>query len=113
MKNVYEKIAEVLSDQSFYADNKDVKTPEELLAAVKQYVPEASNEEIDEILTQVSVQLNKENGELTEDDLDDVAGGVFTVAITVAGIVTAVKYAAAIGAAAGTLYWYYKHRKCL
>jgi hypothetical protein len=108
---VMEKIGAVMSEPGFYEKYKDVATAEELLAAVKQEVPEATVEEIDQFLTKVSEQLQDNAEELSESDLENVAGGL-AITFTVAGVCAVIKGAAVVGGAVGTLYWYYKHRNC-
>ena len=108
---VFEKLSAVLSQKSFYEANEAVATAEELVALLQREVPEATAEEIDLFLTKVSENLMGENEELSENDLDTVAGG-FTITITVAGVCAFVKGAAIVGTAVGGAIWYYKHRKC-
>lgn len=108
---VMEKISALLSDKAFYETYKDVASAEELLAAVQKEVPEATPEEIDLFLSEVSEQLQGGEEELSESELENVAGG-FAITITVAGVCAFIKGAAIVGGAVGTLYWYYKHRKC-
>ena len=110
--NVMEKLAAVLSEQSFYEEYKDLATPEAVTAVLMEKVPEATAEDIDRFMTEVSTQLLGEN-ELNEGELDQVAGGVFTITITVAGVVACVKGAAAVGTVVGGVVWYWKHRKCI
>lgn len=111
MNSIQECILEVLGNPSFYDENRNVDNPDDLVAAIKKMVPEASVEQIDEVLMTVSKQLQTEDDELFEADLNNVAGG-FAVTITVAGVCAVIKGAVAVGAAAGTIYWYYKHRNC-
>lgn len=109
---VMEKIGALLSDKAFYETYKNVATAEELLAAVQKEVPEATAEEIDQFLTKVSEQLQGGEAELSENELENVAGG-FGITLTVAGVCAFIKGAAVVGGAVGTLYWYYKHRNCV
>lgn len=108
---VMEKLGVLLTDKAFYENNKDVATPEEIIAVIQREVPEATTEEIDQFLTMVSEQLQREGNELSEEELDDVAGG-FAVTLTVAGVCAFIKGAAVVGGAIGTAVWYYKHRNC-
>lgn len=108
---VMEKLAAVLSEQSFYEENKNLATPEAVTAVLMEKVPEATAEDIDQFMTTVSEQLLGE-GELNEGDLENVAGGVIGITITVAGVVACVKAAAAVGTVIGGVAWYWKHRKC-
>lgn len=108
---VTEKLGILLSGETFYEKYKDVATSEEIIAVIQHEVPEATAEEIDQFLTMVSEHLQSTEGELSEADLENVAGG-FAVTLTVAGVCTFIKGAAVVGTAVGTLVWYYKHRKC-
>lgn len=107
--DIIEKIATALNNDAFFEENKDINNPDELISVIKAKVPEATNDEIDAFLTQVSEYLNKD-GELNEDDLDTVVGGVFTVTITFIGVCKLVGACAAVGGAVGTTIWYYKNR---
>lgn len=108
---VMEKLGALLSDKAFYENNKDVATTEDIIAVIQREVPEATAEEIDQFLTMVSEQLLREGNELSEEELDNVAGG-FGITLTVAGVCAFIKGAAVVGTAIGTAVWYYKHRKC-
>lgn len=108
---IMERIGAVLSEKAFYEAYENVTTPEDLVAAVQQKVPEATVEEIDQFLTKVSEQLQSNEAELSENELENVSGGV-AITLTVAGVCAFIKGAAVVGGAAGTLYWYYKHRNC-
>lgn len=105
------KMAALLSDKSFYEKNEDVATNEDIIAVIQREVPEATKEEIDQFLTMVSEQLQCEGNELSEEELDNVAGG-FAITLTVTGVCAFIKGAAVVGTAIGTAVWYYKHRKC-
>lgn len=104
-----EKMATILSDQAFYDEYKDLQNPDDIISAIQSKVPEASAEEIDQFLAYISKQLQSENGELSEIDLESVAGG-FAITLTVAGVITAVKCCAAAGALIGAAVWYWKNR---
>lgn len=108
---IAEKLNVVLSDRSFYEENKNLQSHDEIIQAIQCKVPDATAEEIDQYLTLVSEQLQQDNAELSETELDAVAGG-FGVTITVATVITAVKYGAAAGTVIGGALWYWKHRNC-
>lgn len=108
---IMERMGALLREKAFYENNQNVETAEELVSAIQREVPEATVEEIDQFLTMVSEQLQHEESELSESELDNVAGG-FAITLTVAGVCAFIKGAAIVGGAVGTLYWYYKHRKC-
>jgi len=112
-KNAVEKIIAVLSEQSFFEENKDLATPEAITAAILEKVPEATAEDVDMVMTHVSNQLQQ--GELTEDNLDNVAGGALGALaawFTVDLVLKCVGAAAATGTVIGGACWYWKHRKC-
>lgn len=108
---IMEKLGALLSDKEFYEKNKAVATNDELVALIRREVPEATEEEIDRFLTMVSEQLLSEGSELSEEELENVAGG-FGITLTVAGVCAFIKGAAVVGTAVGTAIWYYKHRNC-
>lgn len=112
MTNVMDKLTEVLSNEAFYMENKDLEKPEEIIAAIQNEVPEATAEEIDELLTRVSEMVNRDDEELTMDDLEAVAGG-FSITLTMATVGTVLKIAAGAGTVIGGVMWYWKHRKCI
>ena len=111
MNDVISQIAAVLSEQSFFEEYGDLEKQEDIIAAIQTKVPEATAEEIDACLTSISTVLQREQDELDESDLDDVAGGIV---ITLAVIGTACKcvaLAATVGGLAGGAIWYWKNRK--
>lgn len=108
---VQEKILGVLSDENFYKVNQDLSEPEDIIKAIQALVPDATDEEIDSILSAVSEELQKRNTELNEEDLDMVAGG-FAITLTVTGVLAILGAAGAAGGAIGGAIWYWKHRKC-
>lgn len=107
---IEQKIAEVLSNLSFYEEH-NAENPEEIIKAVQEQVPDATAEQIGEFIVAVSEGLNKNDEALSEEDLENVAGGVITVTITAAGVCAVVKGAAAAGALIGAAAWYWKNRK--
>lgn len=112
MSNTMNKLNALLSDPSFYEENKNLNTPEEIIKAIQVKVPEATAEEIDQLLSAVSEQLQRKDEELRDEDLESVAGG-FAITLTAAGVITAVKFAAAAGTVIGGAIWYWKHRNCI
>ena len=108
---VIEKIGSVLSDPAFYEDHAELQTPEEIIEAVQQKVPEADREAIDAFLTQVSEQLQERNCELSEDDLEQVAGGIVITATVVTTVCGCITISATIGGIIGSAIWYWKNRK--
>lgn len=112
MSDTMNKLNALLSDPSFYEENKNLKNPEEIIKAIQVKVPEATAEEIDQLLSSVSEQLQQREEALNDEELESVAGG-FAVTITAAGVIAAVKFAAAAGTVIGGAIWYWKHRKCI
>lgn len=106
---VEEKILGILSDENFYKANQNLSDPDDIIKAIIAAVPEATEEEIDAILSKVSEVLQKDNNELSEEDLDFVAGGIVLTVSTVLAVLGA---AGAAGGAIGGAIWYWRHRKC-
>ncbi len=86
-------IKEVFSDKAFVETLLGMETAEEVQAALKEKKLELSIEDIEKIQKSLTAQ---ENSELSEEEMESVAGGF---AIT-AGVVSAI--AGVIGATAGT-----------
>ena len=109
--NIYDEIGKALTDSHFYEENKDLDDRDEIIKAVQSRVPEASAEDVDVFLTQVSETLQKENSDvLSEEDLEDVSGGL-VVTIAVIGVVCkCIAGALVAGGAIGTAIWYWKNR---
>ena len=84
-------IKEIFSDEAFLKSLSEMETAEEVQAALKEKGLDLS---IDDILKIQKTLTSQENGELSEDEMENVAGGF---AIT-AGIVSAI--AGGIGATA-------------
>ncbi len=115
--STYEKIGEVLSDQEFYTANAKLEKHEEIIKAVQERVPEATESEVDAFLTEVSdVLLSKAEeptGELTEDDLENVSGGIVITLAVIGAVVKCVGLAITAGGIIGGAIWYWKNRKNL
>ena len=84
-KQKIEKLKEIFADKDFTAKVLEMETPEEVQKAVKAKGVEMSLEEIDSIKD--FVEKNSEGEELTDDQLENVAGGSITVAAVVGGII--------------------------
>lgn len=106
------KITDLLCDEVFYEKNRDLSDSSEIVAAIQQQVPEATEEEIDKVLSCISmVAQGSADGEISESDLSNVSGG-FGITITLTTVLTAMKIAGAVGAAGaaiGTAVWYWRH----
>ena len=107
-------IGELLSDPSFYEVNKDLDKPEDIIAAIQAKVPGATEEEIDGFLTTISATLQSQGapeGELTEESLEDVAGGIIVTAAVVGAVCKCIGTAVTVGGVIGGCIWYWQNRK--
>ena len=86
-----ELLKEVLSDEAFAKSLREMETPEDVQTALKEKGVDLSIEDIKAIQ---NILVNQEDGELSEDDLENVAGGSLT-------IMAALGIASIIGAAVG------------
>ena len=78
MTNI-EKLSALFSKENFFEVNKDVASAEEILQIVHKEYPDITAEELDDYLRELSAEMHKldgEDGELKEDDLENVAGGI-------------------------------------
>jgi len=109
---IEEKIGMVLSEQSFYEDNKDLSEREDIIKAIQEKVPEATAGQIDDFLNKVSSALQQKNSEaLSEDELEDVAGGIVVTAAVIGTVCGCVSLALTAGGIIGSAIWYWKNRK--
>lgn len=74
-----QQIKDLFSDQAFMNSILEMETAEEVQAALKEKGLDLSLEEIGVIRE----SLNSENGELSEDELENVSGGSITVGIII------------------------------
>lgn len=83
-----ELLKEVLSDADFAKSLIEMDTPEAVQSALKEKGIDLSLEDITAIQ---NILTNQSEGELSEDDLENVAGGSLTImgAIAIAGIIGA------------------------
>lgn len=86
MSEAYEKISSVLGAPDFFEKNKDLASVEEILERVNETYPEITKEELVSFLSEVS-QVMHTQCELSEGDLDNVAGGVTFLTCCVAACV--------------------------
>ena len=112
-----EDIARVLCDPSFYEEFAMLEDHQDIIRAVQSRVPEATGEEIDAMLSEVSERLNAQSGEaddiLTEDDLEHVAGGIVVTVAVIGAVVKCLTISATVGGIIGGAIWYWKNRKNL
>lgn len=81
-----ELLKEVLSDEAFAKSLIEMETPEDVQTALKEKGVDLSIEDIKAIQ---NLLVNQEDGELSEDDLENVAGGSLTImaALGIASII--------------------------
>lgn len=84
-----------------------------LYADVVSRIPEVTKEDLAEYVIAVGKAIDKNNGELSEDALDDVAGGITLLAIVVGGVIIGVSaYAGAkVGPWIGEAIYYARYGK--
>lgn len=89
MKTVEERLNDLFSNKEFLEQNKDKGSFGEIYAAVAALVPGVTEEELDAYLGKLANGLKA--GELSEDDLENVSGGIVWAAVgTAIGIVSGV-----------------------
>ncbi len=89
-----ERIKELFSDEAFVNSILEMETPEEVQKALAEKGIDLT---IDEICT-IQKSLSQSDGELSEDDLENVAGGsiIATLIIVAAGIAGAASLGKAV-----------------
>lgn len=105
---INEKLNTMFAEKAFY-ENHDFSSLDALYTEVVVEVPDLTKDELAAYLTAIGQALEKNtDGELSVDDLDEVAGGIGIMTLIVAG---GVIYAAAwagskVGPAIGeAIYW--------
>ena len=96
--NTNEKLAEIFENEQFKLEVQNVETPEDFQALLAEYGVEMTLEEVEQFCEQVAVCMQQ--GELSEEEMEDVAGGVPWVLV-----------AAAVGLCAGFCAGYKSTRK--
>ena len=83
-----ERIKEVFSDEEFVKELFSKETPEEAQALLAEKDIDVSIEELvklkDLVVAKLQAAENSESAELTEADLEDVAGGTFGISVVIA-----------------------------
>ena len=74
MKTMEERLNKLFGDSEFLKKNTDKETLDEIFTAVSAEIPEITKEELEIYLTAVSKSMS--TGEVSEEDLDHVAGGM-------------------------------------
>ena len=88
-----EQLKQVLADESFVASLLDLETPQEVQAALKEKGIDLELADIEAVKRSVE---QAQDGELSDDDLEDVAGGSISIGTVIAigaAIVSVVKLA--------------------
>ena len=83
-----ERIKEIFADEEFVKELFSRETPEEAQALLAEKDIDVSIEELvklkDIIVAKLQAAENSESAELTEADLEDVAGGTFGISVVIA-----------------------------
>lgn len=74
MNTVEERINELFANSDFVDRIRDLDTFDAVFEAVSKEIPDATKSDLDAYFTKIGEHMSK--GELTEDDLEDVSGGV-------------------------------------
>ena len=96
-KNI-EKLKEIFADKDFTAKVLEMETPEEVQKAISNKGVDLTIEEIESV-KQAIINQSEGNEELSDDQLENVAGGfAISTAIAIAGVITgAVSAGVALG----------------
>ena len=103
------QVKEVFSDETFVKSLLELETPTEVQAALQEKGIDMTESEIISLRDEIVKQAQKisEGGELSADQLDDVAGGAFVIAgvlmatTALAGVIAAVGISASTGLGIG------------
>ncbi len=77
----YNELTNLFQTEEFQNEAKDCKTMEDFQAAFKRHGIEMSMEEVEDIISKIAKRKQQlDNGEIPEDDLENVAGGVVGLA---------------------------------
>lgn len=76
------RINELLMDQDFQKKSLEVTSKEGVQDLFKEFGVDLTEEETDDFLIQLGALLSESSDELTEDDLDGVSGGAFSLVLT-------------------------------
>lgn len=89
MKTTDERLNKLFSDKEFLEQNKDHESFEQIYTAVVAQMPDITEAELDAYLCKLAKGLK--TGELSENDLENVSGGIVWEAVGAAiGVVSAV-----------------------
>lgn len=104
----YEKISELFQDEAFLKEANECKTMGEFHELFNRNGAEITEEETVELISQIAEKRQKmDSGELAEDELDNVAGGiVLTGGLAIAACIGL--GVVGVGVAAGAAYVAYQ-----
>lgn len=107
--NKTEKLNELFGSAEFLEANKDLDNLEAVYEATLAYIPDLSKEELSAYLELIS--KNMDTGEISEEDLENVAGGgILAVAAGIAGVCAAISGCYKVGTGIGKFIYYISHR---
>ena len=107
--NKTEKLNELFASAEFLEANKDLNNLEDVYEATRALIPDLSKEELSAYLENVS--MNMQNGEVSEEDLENVAGGgILAVAGGIAAVCGAIRGCYAVGTGIGKFIYNISHR---
>lgn len=109
MNTVEERLSMLFGNPEFLEKNADKGTMDEIYAAVSAEMPDVTREEMETFL--ISVSKSMDVGEVSEEALDNVSGGISFLAAcaAVAGVGAAVSVCYKGGKAIGQAIYYLTH----
>ncbi len=109
----YDKIGELFQQDAFKKDANECKTMEDFHSLFIKNGVEITEDETIELISQIAEKKQKmDNGEISEDELDEVAGGIVILGVTLTVAQAVALGIAGVGAAAlGAWNGYHKTRK--
>lgn len=111
MKTMEERLNELFVNPEFLEKNADRGTVDEIFEAVSAEIPEITKKELEDYLITVSKAMS--TGEVSENDLDNVAGGGITflgACAAIYGVGCALSVCYKGGKAIGQGIYYLTHR---
>ena len=118
--DINEKLNALLADPAFYEEGKNVASVEDFVELLRKHDVELTVEEADAVLAQLGMLIEQQNGELSEDDLEGVSGGIAKLiigglAVTIRGAAAGAVFGAGLGVAVGVAAvagacWYAKKK---
>lgn len=109
MNSKTERLNEIFGNPEFLEAHKDLDNFDAIYKAVLECDSDISREELTEYLELIS--KNMDNGEISEADLEDVAGGgILAVAAGIAGVCAAISGCYKVGTGIGKFIYNVTHR---